>query len=56
MLYVLVKSRALDLSQQLGQCVKEEDDGKQRLTITLPNRDALDDLAKALARLLTPGE
>jgi hypothetical protein len=41
-----------DLRQRLGGCVEEDDQGRQRLSITLPNRDTLDNLAATLARLL----
>ncbi len=40
------------LKQRLGDCVTEDDAGQQRLSITLPNRQALDNLAGTLARLL----
>ncbi len=38
--------------QRLGDCVTEDESGQQRLSITLPNRQALDNLAGTLARLL----
>jgi hypothetical protein len=41
-----------DLRQRLGGCVEEDEQGRQRLSITLPNRDVLDNLAATLARLL----
>ena len=41
-----------DLRQRLGGCVEEDDQGRQRLSIMLPNRDMLDNLAATLARLL----
>jgi superfamily II DNA or RNA helicase len=37
---------------RLSECVQEESDGQQRLTFTLPNRQALESLAKTLSRLL----
>jgi ERCC4-related helicase len=40
------------LRDRLGQCVEVDDQGQQRLTVTLPNREALDSLANTLARLL----
>jgi SNF2 family DNA or RNA helicase len=44
---------------RLTECIHEEPDGQQRLTFTLPNRDAINNLAQTLARLLsansTPG-
>jgi hypothetical protein len=44
-----------DLQQRLGQCVEEDASGQQRLTITLPNRQTLNDLAVTLAKLLAAG-
>ena len=40
------------LKHRLAECVEEDGQGRQRLSITLPNRDALDNLAATLARLL----
>jgi hypothetical protein len=40
------------LRQRLADCVEEDDQGRQRLSITLPNRSMLDNLAATLARLL----
>jgi hypothetical protein len=40
------------LKQRLAECVEEDDQGRQRLSITLPNREMLDKLAATLARLL----
>jgi superfamily II DNA or RNA helicase len=40
----------------LGACVEEDPAGKPRLTITLPDKSALDGLAQTLARLLALGE
>jgi len=44
-----------NVRNRLGQCVEEDGDGRQQLTLTLPNRDALDKLAKSLATLLVAG-
>jgi superfamily II DNA/RNA helicase len=41
-----------DLRTQLGQCVEADEQGRQRLTVTLPDSRALDGLAQTLARLL----
>ncbi|HEY3963865.1 MAG TPA: DEAD/DEAH box helicase [Planctomycetaceae bacterium] len=38
--------------QGLGACVEDDPTGKPRLTITLPDRSALDNLAQTLAQLL----
>ncbi|MEX1229012.1 MAG: DEAD/DEAH box helicase [Planctomycetaceae bacterium] len=40
------------LKHRLTECVEEDDAGRQRLSITLPNRQMLDNLASTLARLL----
>jgi hypothetical protein len=40
------------LKHRLTDCVEEDANGRPRLSITLPNRDALDNLAATLARLL----
>jgi len=44
------------LRDRLGECVESDDDGRQRLSITLPDRTALDNLATTLARLLAAGD
>lgn len=41
-----------DLRNRLTECVQEDADGKQRLTVTLPDKAALHSLADALAQLL----
>ena len=40
---------------RLAECVEESPSGAQRLTVTLPDRRALDTLAQTLARLLLVG-
>jgi len=40
------------LRDRFQECVEEDEAGRQRLTVTLPSRDALDNLAQTLARLL----
>jgi SNF2 family DNA or RNA helicase len=47
---------ATDLRNRLAQCIEEDSSGRQRLTVTLPDRAALDKLSTALARLLAVGE
>jgi hypothetical protein len=37
---------------RLKQCVEEDSEGRQCLSITLPNRQSLDQLASTLARLM----
>lgn len=44
-----------NLRTGLQACVEENGDGKPRLTIALPDRTALDNLAQTLATLLTAG-
>ncbi len=43
---------ASDLRNRLAACVQEDGAGRQQLTVTLPNRAALDNLAQTLAKLL----
>lgn len=45
-----------ELKSRLSECVEEEDSGRQRLTVTLPDKAALDNLAHSLARLLAVNE
>ncbi len=45
-----------NLRQGLGACVEDDPTGKPRLTITLPDRSALENLAQTLAKLLTASE
>jgi superfamily II DNA/RNA helicase len=40
------------LRERLSECVEEDDAGQQRLTLTLPNRAAIDNFSTTLARLL----
>jgi hypothetical protein len=42
------------LRDELGRLVEEDEKGRPRLTFTLPDKSALDNLAATLARLLTP--
>ena len=45
-----------NLREGLGACVENDPAGKPRLTITLPDKSALDNLAQTLAKLLAAGE
>ena len=50
-----------EVCSRLTECVEEDASGRQRLTVTLPARNALNSLAQTLARLMlaggkTPGE
>lgn len=47
---------AADLKSRLAECVEEDDSGRQRLTVTLPDKAALQHLADALAQLLAVGK
>jgi superfamily II DNA/RNA helicase len=40
---------------RLAECIEEDSAGRQRLTVTLPDRRALDALAQTLARLMLAG-
>jgi len=44
------------LRARLSECLEEDAAGTSRLTVTLPDRAALDDLADTLARLLAMGQ
>jgi superfamily II DNA or RNA helicase len=44
-----------NLRAGLGACVDEDPTGKPRLTVTLPDKSALDNLAQTLAKLLAVG-
>jgi superfamily II DNA or RNA helicase len=47
---------AADLRNRLSECVEESPDGRQQLTVTLPDKAALNNLADALAQLLAVGK
>ena len=44
-----------EVGSRLAECVEEDASGRPRLTITLPDRNALNSLAKTLAQLMTVG-
>jgi SNF2 family DNA or RNA helicase len=44
------------LRNRLAECVEEDANGRQRLTVTLPDKAALGQLANALAQLLAAGK
>ena len=44
------------LRDGLASCVDEDEEGKPRLTVTLPDHGALEGLAQTLARLLVAGQ
>jgi hypothetical protein len=44
-----------EVRDRLAQCVEDGSDGRPRLTVTLPDRAALDTLAQTLARLMAAG-
>jgi superfamily II DNA/RNA helicase len=43
---------AVDLKGRLAECVQQDESGRQRLTVTLPDQTSLNRLAESLARLL----
>lgn len=43
------------LRARLSECIEEDGSAKPRLTVTLPDRPALDRLAETLARLMAAG-
>ncbi|MBI3464894.1 MAG: hypothetical protein HY000_17835, partial [Planctomycetes bacterium] len=47
---------AQQLRNRLDACVEPDVLGRPRLTVTLPDREALDKLAQTLAKLLVAGE
>jgi SNF2 family DNA or RNA helicase len=47
---------ALNLRNRLSECLSADDNGRQRLTITLPSASSLDSMTNALARLLSVGD
>jgi SNF2 family DNA or RNA helicase len=50
------ESLVANLRAGLGACVEVDASGKPRLTVTLPDRSALEGLAQTLAKLLAVGE
>ena len=50
------KQLVASLRDRLSDCVTEDENGQPRLTVSLPDRAALDDLAKTMARLLVAGQ
>jgi SNF2 family DNA or RNA helicase len=49
------ESLVASLRAGLGACVDQDNDGRPRLTVTLPDAGALESLAQTLARLLATG-
>ena len=47
---------ANDLRSRLAECIEEDSSGRPRLTVTLPDKAALNHLADALAQLLAVGK
>jgi len=44
------------LKARLEACLEQDEQGRPQLTITLPDRSALDVLAESVARLLALGQ
>jgi superfamily II DNA or RNA helicase len=47
---------AAEMKNRLAECVEEDANGRPRLTVTLPDKAALNQLAEALAQLLAVGK
>lgn len=45
---------ARQLREHLDECLERDEHGRPRLTVTLPDEAALDQLARSLASLLAP--
>ena len=45
-----------ELEAQLAECLQTSEDGKLQLTINLPDKSALTNLASAMARMLATGQ
>ena len=50
------KERVSEVRNRLAECSSEDQTGRQQLTFTLPDRQALDRLAVTLARLVVAGD
>ena len=50
------ESLVANLREGLGACVENDPASKPRLTITLPDKSALDNLAQTLAQFLATGD
>ena len=48
------KALAEQFKKGLSECLEQDDDGNLNLTVTLPNADALSNLANSLARIASP--
>jgi hypothetical protein len=44
---------ASDFKARLHECLERDEQGRPRLTVTLPNESALENLARSLAALFT---
>jgi hypothetical protein len=44
---------ASDFQARLHECLERDEQGRPRLTVTLPNEAALENLARSLAALFT---
>ncbi len=44
---------ASELKARLEECLERDEQGRPRLTVTLPNEAALENLARSMASLLT---
>jgi len=42
--------------KSLSECLDEGEDGELKMTVTLPDKAVLDNLAKSLARMINTGK
>src|SRR5215469_12710779 len=50
------EQKASEVKARLDECLERDEQGRPRLTVTLPNEDALESLARSLAALITVTE
>ena len=44
-----------DMKQRLAECVERDEEGRMKLTVTLPDESSLSSLADSLARFVSAG-
>jgi hypothetical protein len=47
------EQKASEFKARLDECLEHDEQGRPRLTVTLPNEAALESLARSLAALIT---
>jgi len=50
------EQKASEFKARLAECLERDEQGRPRLTVTLPNETALESLARSLAALFTVTE